>query len=168
MLIRPACHDDLPSITAIYGRSVEEEIASFELAKPSIEEMGNRMKSLKKQGYPYLVADLFGEIAGYCYANAYRPRPAYAKTVECTVYVAPDHWRKGLATALLGELVNQCRTRSFRQMIAVIACKPDVKDETTGSIALHEKAGFKVCGRLAGVGFKHGQWLDVVLMQRGL
>ncbi len=168
MLIRPATAADLPAITAIYARSVEEEFASFELTPPTMEEMGSRMNALQNGNYPYLVAEISGEVSGYGYASAYRPRPAYANTVENTVYVAKEHWRRGIANALLTALMDECAHRGFRQMIAVIACRPDTDLQESASIKLHQKAGFQISGRLKEVGFKQGLWLDVVLMQRKL
>ena len=69
-----------------------EEFVSFEHEPPSIDEMTDRLTGITEAGYPYLVAETKGELAGYCYASSYRPRPAYGKTVESTVYVAPKFW----------------------------------------------------------------------------
>ena len=95
MKIRPATVDDIPAITGIYSRSVLEEFASFEHTPPGAEEMRQRFSSVTQKGYPYLVAEIDGVIAGYAYASAHRPRPAYQKTVESTVYVAPAYLAKG-------------------------------------------------------------------------
>lgn len=48
-------------------------------------------------------------------------------------------------------------------MIAVIG-----DSAQTPSISLHRSLGFTMAGTLAHVGFKHGRWLDSVLMQRPL
>ena len=107
MIIRPATESDIPQITTIYARSVREEIVSFELEPPDETEMLHRMQGLLANDYPYLVAEKDGEIAGYVYASAHRPRPAYAKTVESTVYVDPSFWRQGIARALLVALIEK-------------------------------------------------------------
>ncbi|MEP1207022.1 MAG: N-acetyltransferase family protein [Rhizobiaceae bacterium] len=165
MQIRQARPDDIPAITEIYGRSVVEEFVSFEHQPPSVAEMTSRMAALIDAGYPYLVAELDGEIAGYCYASSYRPRPAYSKTVESTVYVAPKFWRQGVASRLLDSLIEQCRARQYRQMIAIAACQGDANLQEVASVQLHHRLGFATSGRLTGVGYKHNQWLDIVLMQ---
>ena len=165
MLIREAVQDDVPAITGIYARSVLEEFVSFEHEPPSVDEMDKRMAELVAAGYPYLVAEIDGEVAGYCYASSYRPRPAYSKTVETTVYVAPKFWRQGVARQLLQELLDECRRREFRQVIAIAACQGDAELEDVASVQLHLDMGFAASGRLTGVGFKHNQWLDIVLMQ---
>ena len=168
MDLRPAQPDDMAAITAIYGRSVRREIASFELTPPSVEEMETRFRSIVDGGYPYLVATIDGNVAGYCYASAYRPRPAYSMTVENTVYVDPRYWRQGIASRLLSALISQCRDREFQQMIAIAACKPEEEAQKISSVLLHTSLGFEIKGRLQHVGRKHGLWLDVILMQLSL
>src|SRR6185295_13179436 len=114
-------------------------------------------------GYPYLVAETNGAVAGYGYAGPYRTRPAYQWTVEDSVYIAPDAHRQGIGRALLERLITESVQRGFRQMIAVIGDSAHV-----GSIELHRALGFAMIGTLISVGFKHGRWLDSVLMQRAL
>ena len=77
--------------------------ASFELTPPDAAEMARRRQAVLEAGHPYLVAELDGRVAGYCYASAFRPRPAYAGTVEDTVYVAD---REVVVDAILDTLSN--------------------------------------------------------------
>ena len=163
MNIRPAKPSDIPAITRIYAHAVEHGTASFELTPPDEAEMARRMDKLLGGDFPYLVAELGDRIAGYAYAALYRERPAYRKTVEDSVYIAPDMHRRGVGLALLNALVEAATQRGFRQMIAVIG-----DSVQAGSIALHEAAGFHHVGKLENVGFKHGRWLDTVLMQKAL
>lgn len=90
----------------------------------------------------------------------YRTRPAYAHTIEDSVYVRADAQRRGIGLALLRRLVEEAQVRSFRQMIAVIG-----HSDNHASVRLHECAGFMHAGTLRSVGWKHGRWLDSVLMQ---
>ena len=62
-----------------------------------------------------------------------------------------------------GRTIADAERRGFRQMIAVIGDAAQVP-----SIALHRAAGFRLIGTLEAVGFKHGRWLDTVVMQRPL
>ena len=119
-----------------------------------------RQHALLAHGYPYLVAERAGLVAGYAYAGPYHPRPAYHWCVEDTVYVAPEFHRQGLGRLLMARLIADVETRGFRQMIAVIG-----DSANAASIALHAAAGFRLIGTLQSVGFKHGRWLDTVLMQ---
>ena len=161
--IRPATAADIPAITAIYIDAVTRGTASFELSPPDEAEMTRRMSELTGTGFPWLAADLEGQLAGYAYASPYRARPAYRFTVEDSVYVAPQMHGRGVGRALLTALVTESEARGFRQMIAVIG-----DSAQTASIALHAAAGFYVVGTLPNVGFKFDRWLDTVLMQRPL
>src|SRR4051812_38983416 len=91
LTIRPADLTDIPAITRIYAVAVEHGTASFELEPPDVAEMARRMQRLREGGYPFIVAEREGTVAGYAYAGVYRPRPAYRCSVEDTVYIAPDH-----------------------------------------------------------------------------
>jgi phosphinothricin acetyltransferase len=154
---------DIAAVTAIYAHAVRHGRASFEIDPPEANEMARRRDALVAGGFPYLVAEIAGEIVGYAYAGAYRSRPAYAGTVENSVYVTQALHRRGIGDALLARLVDEAAVRGFRQMIAVIG-----DSANTASVRLHERAGFRLVGTLASVGWKHGVWLDTVLMQRPL
>jgi L-amino acid N-acyltransferase YncA len=161
--IRPVAPDDIRDITAIYAHAVQHGTASFEIEPPDEKEMSTRRKILVDSGYPYFVADVGGRIAGYAYAGPYRPRIAYRHTVEDSVYVHPSAHRHGIGRMLLATLIEQAEARGFRQMIAVIG-----DSAQTSSIELHRSLGFLPVGTFTNIGFKHGRWLDSVLMQRAL
>ena len=161
--IRRATPADIPAITRIYAEAVNHGTASFELEAPDEAEMSRRMTALFDGGYPYLVAEIGGALAGYAYAAAYRPRPAYRFSVEDSIYVDPKAQRKGVGRALLEHLIDECERRGFRQMVAVIG-----DSSQTPSIELHRAAGFRMIGSVENVGYKFGRWLDSVNMQRAL
>jgi phosphinothricin acetyltransferase len=153
----------MPAITAIYAVHVRDGLASFELTPPSEEEMANRFAAIQQAGLPYLVAELDGRVAGYCYASYYRSRLAYRHTVENSVYIASWAQRRGVGKALLREIIRACEAIGKRQMIAVIGDTDNV-----ASIALHQAVGFHYVGTLHDVGFKSDRWVDSVIMQRSL
>jgi len=161
--IRPATAADIPAITEIYAFEVREKTASFELTAPDEAEMMRRFTAISDGGFPYLVAEADGRIAGYAYAGPYRPRPAYRYTVENSVYLDPAFYRRGIGSALLSELIAQCTAHGYRQMIAVIG-----DSANAASIGLHRRAGFAMIGTHPDVGFKFGRWLDSVQMQLAL
>ena len=163
MQIRPATTCDLEAITRIYGEAVATGTASFELTPPDVVEMAMRWSRMTEAGYPYLVADIDGQIAGYAYAGAYRDRPAYRGTVENAIYVDAAFRRRGVARALMEAVIAEAAERGFRQMVAVIG-----DSANAASIGLHKACGFRHIGTLESVGYKHGRWLDTVLMQREL
>jgi L-amino acid N-acyltransferase YncA len=153
----------VPAITAIYGHWVRHGLASFELDPPEEAEMARRRAAILAAGYPYLVAEAEGRLLGYACASAYRPRPAYRFAVEDSVYVAPGAGRAGTGRALLEALIARCTARGFRLMVAVIG-----DSANAASIGLHERAGFTRAGLLPAIGWKHGRWVDSVLMTRPL
>jgi phosphinothricin acetyltransferase len=161
--IRAATPGDIAAITRIYADAVLHGTASFELEPPDEAEMARRQAALLTGGYPYLVAELAGTIAGYAYAGPYRARPAYKWTVEDSIYIGPEFHRRGIGARLLARLIMDAERCGFRQMIAVIG-----DSAQTASIAVHAATGFAMIGTLRSVGFKHGKWLDTVLMQRAL
>jgi L-amino acid N-acyltransferase YncA len=164
LAIRPAKNADIPAITAIYAHAVTHGTASFELEPPDEAEMARRMADILSKDYPYIVAEAGGVLGGYAYSGPYRARPAYRHTVENSVYVAHTLHRRGVGRALLAALIEATAARGFRQMIAVIGDST----EQAASIGLHAALGFRHVGILQDVGFKHGRWLDSVLMQRAL
>ena len=161
--IRPAIEADLPAITAIYKQAVREGTATFELAPPDLAEMTRRYRALIDGGYPYFVAILDRSVAGYAYAGAYRPRPAYRFTVENSIYLRPASHRRGIGLRLLHRLIEECERRGYRQMIAVIG-----DSANAGSIGVHSACGFQMIGTHPDVGLKFGRWLDTVMMQLAL
>ena len=161
MRIRPARASDVEQITAIYADAVLHGTASYELEPPSCAEMARRREALTEGGFPYLVAERNGALAGYAYAGPFRPRPAYRFVVEDSVYVAPQAKGKGVGGSLLRRLVADVSALGFRQIIAVIGDG----SPHSASVRLHESAGFRHSGGLEGSGYKHGRWLDTVFMQ---
>lgn len=163
LVVRPATEADLAAITAIYAHAVLHGTGTFELIAPDVAEMGARMAKVRATGAPWLVATTAAGIQGYAYAGSFRERPAFRYTVEDSVYVAEAARGLGLGRALLDALLIAAETAGFRQMLALIGDTANV-----GSIRLHEACGFAHTGVLAATGWKHGRWLDVVVMRRPL
>jgi L-amino acid N-acyltransferase YncA len=161
--IRPAAPADIAAITGIYAEAVRHGTATFEIEPPDEAEMVRRQQTLLAKHYPYLVAERGGVVAGYAYAGPYRDRPAYNWCVEDSIYVAPEFHRMGIGRLLLTRLIAESEALGFRQMLGVIG-----DSANTASVAVHTAVGFRLVGTFQSVGFKHGRWLDTVLMQRPL
>ncbi|MEX1108727.1 MAG: N-acetyltransferase family protein [Dongiaceae bacterium] len=162
-VLRPAGPADVASIQSIYAHHVLYGSASFEEIPPDAAEIERRRAAVVAQGLSYLVAERDDRIVGYAYLTPYRPRSAYRFTVEDSVYVAADEAGRGIGRLLLAELILGAVALGMRQMIAVIG-----DSANHASIALHERQGFVRAGIFRSVAFKHGRWLDSVLMQRAL
>ena len=163
MPIRTAEPRDIAAITRIYAHAVQHGTASFELEAPDETEIKKRYATLREGRFPFIVADVDGEIAGYAYAGPYRLRPAYRFTVEDSIYIDPTMQRRGIGRALLQRLLAETEAEGFRQMVAVIG-----DSGQTASIELHKALGFRMVGNFEAVGYKFGRWLDSVMMQKAL
>src|SRR4051812_20171211 len=125
--------------------------------------MRRRYEDVVRESFPYLVAELGDEIAGYGYCTLYRTRSAYRYALEDSVYVKHDRAGRGIGKAVLAELIARCEALGYRQIIAVIG-----DSANAASIGLHASQGFLKLGTLRSVGFKLGRWVDSVFMQRPL
>jgi len=158
--VRPATPDDLDAIAAIFSHYVTTSVCTFEEQPPTPTDWRQRLDDLTGRGLPLLVAVADGQVVGYGYASPWRPKPAYRFTVEDSVYLAPGWTGRGLGSALLRDLLDACARTGTRQVLAVIA-----DTGSDASVALHRRLGFTPVGRLTAVGYKHGRWVDTVLMQ---
>jgi len=160
---------DLPVVAGIYGYYAQHTVATFDEAGPSVDAWREKAATLAGAGLPFLVVEVEpgdasgSRVAGYAYAGPFRPKPAYRLTVEDSVYVDPAWAGRGLGRLLLEALLPAAAEAGARQMVAVIA-----DAGIPAPAALHRSLGFADVGRLRGVGFKHGRFVDTVLMQRGL
>ena len=159
MEIRPAEPDDAEAIRAIYNTEVVGGTNTFDLVPRTVAEQSAWMAA-HRGAHPVVVAVADGRVLGFGTLSPFRDRPAYATTVEDSVYVEPDHQGKGVGRALLEELVRLGAHLGFHAMIARIVGHNEV------SIGLHRACGFELVGVEREVGRKHGQWLDVVELQR--
>jgi phosphinothricin acetyltransferase len=161
--VRPARPGDLDAVAGIYAHHVEHGVATFDTEAPDTAHWATRLDELTAARWPFLVAEVGGEVVGFAYAAPWRTRPAYRHTVEDTLYLAPGWTGRGLGRALLGTLLDRVAAAGGREVLAVIADGGD-----PASLALHRALGFTEAGRLRRVGYKHGRWLDTVLVQRSL
>ena len=163
-IIRAFYSEDTDAVTAIYRHHLLTGTATFEEWPPNTNEMLHRLSGLTKTGFPVLVACTSDyEVTGFAYAGPYKARSAYRFTVEDSIYVGPNHRRKGIGRALLMQLISECRQREYKQILAVIG-----DSDNQGSIGLHRACGFAHVGTANNLGFKFSRWLDVVFMQLSL
>jgi len=161
--VRASTEADVARCHEIYAHHVLHGTASFEIDPPDLAEMKKRRGHVLDLGLPHLVAEREGCVLGYAYASNWRPRPAYAWSVEDSIYIDKDAVGQGVGRALLPVLIEQCTALGKRQMVAVIG-----DSATLPSIRLHAACGFEMAGTLKSIGFKFNRWLDSVLMQRPL
>ena len=160
MQIRDFRLADLPGVTAIYNHAVEHTTAIWN--EILVDEANRRTWAEARiaQGYPLLIAEIDGRVAGYATFGDFRPHDGYRFTVEHSIYVSTDFRRRGLAREMLPILEDRARGLGKHVMVGAIA------GDNLASIALHREAGYADVGRMPEVGRKFGQWLDLVLMQK--
>jgi len=161
--VRPASAADLGAVAEIFAHYVGTSVVTFEETPPTGADWREKLAHICALGLPFMVAEHEGELAGYCYATPWRPKPGYRYSAEDSVYLRPGKTGLGLGRLLLTELIDGCAGAGIRQIIAVIADTPD-----QASVGLHRACGFADAGRLTAVGYKHGRWIDTILMQRAL
>lgn len=153
--IRPVRMDDAERIASIYNRYVSKTTITFETEPVPVEVMRGRIDSISS-AFPYFVYEYDGELLGYCYAHLWKEREAYSKTLETTVYLAPEACRKGIGSLLMNHLIEDCRRRGCHALVACITA------DNQPSIAMHESLGFRQVSHFSQVGLKFDRWLDII------
>jgi phosphinothricin acetyltransferase len=159
MIVRLAAANDAEAVRAIYNVEVVESTVTFDLVPRSHDDQ-RAWLAAHGGAHPAVVAVDGDEVVGFGSLSPYKDRPAYATTVEDSVYVHRDHRGQGVGRLLLGELLTLATTHGFHAVIARIVGDHDA------SIVLHRSCGFEMVGVEREVGRKFGRWLDVVELQR--
>ena len=158
---RCATAEDSDAILEIYRPYVESTAVTFETDVPSREAFRRRVEGILEQ-YPYLVAEADGEIVGYSYASAYRPRAGFGWTAELSVYVRQDLRKMGIGTHLYAALLDFLRLQGYQNAVSVLSWPNPASEK------LHYHFGFRCAGVQLKCGFKNGQWCDVAIFERRL
>lgn len=148
------------SILAILNEAILNSTALYDYQARPPEAMGTWFDAKTKGGYPVVgLEDADGQLLAFGSYGAFRAFPAYKYTVEHSVYVHKDQRGQGLGRVVIQELVAAARQQGLHCLVGAIDAS------NAGSIALHEKLGFRHGGTLPQVGFKFGQWLDLAFYQ---
>ena len=164
--VRAAMPQDAEQLLEIYTPFVISEDSSlsnvsFELAAPDVEEFRQRIQDISKQ-FPYLVGEVNGQILGYVYCHPYRERLAYQWAVEVTIYLAPAGQGKGLGRLLYETMEKLLCLQGVTMAYSCITVGND------HSIKMHEALGYRLIGTFTNSGYKNGQWLDTVWLEKQL
>ena len=158
--IRPAAREDVPGILAILNDAIEHTTASWHDEPRTLEQQLEWFDAKTAEGWPVLVAVAEdGAVAAWATFGHFRPWAGYRFTVEHSVYVHPEYRRKGIATRLLTELIEEARRRGMHTIIGGASA------ENEPSIVLHERLGFEQVAHFREVGTKFGLRLDLVFFQ---
>jgi len=155
LVLRDAVPADAGAIAAIYNVHVRGTIVTFEVDEVDAAEMARRIAEVQARDLPWLVADVDGAVLGYAYAGPWKPRAAYARTVETSIYIDASACGRGMGRRLYAALIERLRALGMHVAIGG-ASLPNA-----ASVALHEALGFEPVGVFRDVGFKLGDWIDV-------
>lgn len=162
MTVRDATIDDVPALLAIHNEAVRTTTAIWDEDEVDLDDRRTWFVERQAAGFPVLVAEVDGVVAGYSSFGPWRPKSGYRHTVENSLYVLAAHHGHGLASVLLDTLLLRAREAGLHRMMAMI------ESSNTLSIGLHERRGFRVVGQMDEVGTKFGHWLDLTVMQLDL
>lgn len=171
MRIRDATEKDIVPITELYNHYVLNTTISLEEQPSSPAAYLANFQNLQAGNWPFLVlvnAADEAAVCGFAYAGPFNARSGYRLSAEDSVYLHPDHCGQGHGRTLLDAVCVRLRQDGKRQVLAKMSILPEQAVEELPSYRLHKKLGFVVVGRMLKVGFKMGQWVDVLIMQLSL
>lgn len=161
-MIRRATREDIPTILEIFNDNILHSTAIYMYKEQTLEDRLQWFEQKQASGQPLFVFDIEGEVAGYATYGSFRAYPAYQFTVEHSVYVHKDHYKKGIASKLMNAIIEEARAQGVKTMVGCI------DKENIASIKIHEKFSFLYSGTIRNAGYKFGKWLDLVFYQLDL
>lgn len=161
MLIRPAAPEDGAALSEIYRPYVLDTEITYETVPPTAEQFAERIRKTMER-YPYVVCEEDGLIVGYCYASRHGERAAYEYSASMSVYVRQGWHRRGIARAMYEVVLDELKKRGIKLATAHISMPNEA------SAAFHASFGFTRVGVFHNMGFKHGKWLDQLLLEKQL
>ncbi len=160
--IRHAREADLPAIVAIYNAAIPGRLATADTAPVSVADRREWFAAFRAASRPIWVAEAGGRIAGWLGMRSFYGRPAYHRTVEVAVYVAPEFHRQGIAAAMLRHAMQAAPALDITNLLAFVFGHNDA------SLALFRKAGFTDWGTLPRIAELDGIERDLLILGRRL
>jgi phosphinothricin acetyltransferase len=163
VLIRPCAREDLEAINAIYNGYVATSPATFDLEPLPMDRRVAWFEEHDADGpHRILVAEDDGHLLGWVSSSRLRPRPAYATSIETSVYVAPAAAGRGVGRALYEALFASLADLDLHRAYAGITMP------NPASVRLHERVGFRQVALYTEQGRKFGRYWDVAWFERPL
>jgi L-amino acid N-acyltransferase YncA len=154
VVVRLATAEDAPAVLGMYTPYILQTAFTFETEVPSVEEFRLRIEKYL-QKYPWLIAEIDGEVAGYVYGSVHREREAYQWTCECSVYIHDNYKGHGIGSELYEALFEILKLQGFRNVYAGITIPNEASEK------LHQKLGFEKFATYENIGCKFGKWHSV-------
>ncbi|WP_374299099.1 N-acetyltransferase family protein [Paracoccus sp. (in: a-proteobacteria)] len=160
--LREASAGDVPAVAAIWNPIVRNTVITFWPTERTEAEIAALVRDRQAGGHPFVVADDGNRILGFATYSQFRHGGGYARSMEHTIYLAPDARGGGIGRLLLAGLEDHARDRGHRLLIGGITSSNE------GSLRFHERAGYAEWGRIPFAGWKFGSFHDLVLMGKDL
>lgn len=156
LYIRLACPEDIPACLDIYNYEVLNGVATLDLEPRTLAEWHEWFAAHNHdEHHPIIVGTVDDVVVGYASLSPYRMKDAFKSTVELSIYIHQDYRGKGIATKLMGHILDMAKgDESLHNVVSVITAGNE------GSTKLHERFGFTYCGLTPQVGFKNGAYQD--------
>lgn len=162
VLLRGARQEDVPAIAAIWNPIIRDTVITFWPTERSVAEIAALVRDRQSDGRPFMVAEAGGDILGFATYSQFRNGGGYARSMEHTIYLAPQARNSGTGRLLLTALEDHARTCGHRLMIGGITASNE------GSLRFHARAGYQEWGRIPCAGWKFGAFHDLILMGKDL
>jgi len=161
IMIRLAQESDAAEILEIYAPYIKETNITFEYEVPTLVDFKKRIQEISSH-YPYLVCLLDGVIVGYAYAHRHMERAAYQWNVESSVYISKKCLHMGIGKALYNALIEVLKLQNVQNIYAIVTY-PNANSES-----LHQYFDFRTIGIYPKTGYKFGQWIDVIWLEKSI
>lgn len=158
-MLRKATVSDVPILLEIFNDNILNSTAIYMYKEQTIEQRLEWFEKKQQSNEPLFVFEDNGAVAGYATYGSFRAYPAFQYTVEHSVYVHKNHYKKGIASKLMDALIDYARTHEVKTMVACI------DEENEASIRIHEKLGFTYSGTIRNAGYKFERWLNLMFYQ---
>ena len=158
-MLRIATVNDIPAMLEIYAPFVLNTTNSFEYTVPTQEAFTQRFLNYTET-FPWLVWEEDGIVLGYAYGSLPFSRAGYRWCCEVSIYVAPQAHGRGIGRQLYRALENLLWKLGYRVIYAIVT------SENEGSLAFHEKVGYRFCAELPGCGYKFGRNMSITWLEK--
>lgn len=157
--IRDAVVSDIPAMMEIYNEAIRNSTVTFDTEEKTLEERTRWFHTFGEK-YPLIVAEVDGQVVGYCGLTSFRDKDAYHLSTELSIYINKDYRGNKIGSSLMKEIIERATKMGYHTIISGIS------DGNEASFKLHEKFGFRCVGHLRQVAFKFNKWRDVYFYQR--
>jgi L-amino acid N-acyltransferase YncA len=154
--VLPMRSEHADEVLAIYQLGIDEGHATFETTAPTWE----TFDAAKLPAHRLVAVDAGDRVLGWAAVAPVSDRCAYAGVVEHSVYVHPAARGRGVGLALLTTLL------ASTEAAGIWTVQSGIFPENLPSLALHQRAGFRIIGTRDRIGRHHGRWRDVVAIER--